>query len=226
MRWNDESSRDDDPHRLSVRSGCLLALVVYVAAYWLIDAMTNRPLNWQRTIAEFDLDEHQQAALEAYLADFTSTAPRASITNAKQIRSDSLERLFPECRFFRIGYRTRKSLLWNRSSTAGVVRQLTVAADFDRGEFVRLSREGNFEEFGELLAARNVRLTNQVEAELIWNGFRDVIGARGWNTGSHVRISETRWELNRHAGNGGAYWYAVTTDSEGTIEAAQLESEL
>lgn len=143
----------------------------------------------------------------------------------KEIKSEILEKLFPDHRFFSIQW--SESLHPDQTSEAHVIAQgyglsVNLALKKDGKDATELNSFGNYEEFGQLLAKANVRLLNYDDARLIWDGFCEA-NMKPWKDQGIEQINDTTWDLGVISINGVRYYYRLLLDRDGKVLSGNLQ---
>ena len=136
----------------------------------------------------------------------------------------SLKKLFPELRFFAVS--------WSELPTPGVNKPFSLALGMEytlvcdaNGKIVKeISHYGNYEPYGELLAAEKVSIRSSDDAKLVWEGFTD-LHQKHWKDNPAVKVSDTIWHLGDKTIRDVRYYYEVVLDAAQTIVSAKLHAD-
>lgn len=149
----------------------------------------------------------------------------ASVAEPVQLQTGVLRRLFPNHRFYLIG--------WNEHPVKGkrvMGLGFGIYYNFIVGtgnEITKLSGTGNFEDYGQFLSKNNVKIKNSEDARLVWLAFCD-IHQRLWHSRDLKQVSATEWYLGLYQTDEPFrkeefyFWYRIILDDNQKVTSARL----
>lgn len=147
----------------------------------------------------------------------------ADVAAPVQLKTDVLSRLFPNHRFYLIGWDEHPIKGKNVSSLGfGLYYNFVVGPD---NETTKLRGSGDFAEFGQFLSKNNIKIKNSEDARAVWLAFC-VINQKHWHSREFKQISPTEWHLGLHdypmAREHHYFWFQVHLDDNQTVTSAKL----
>lgn len=94
----------------------------------------------------------------------------------------------------------------------------------DADGLARLWHYGNYDDYGQLLAERRVRILDQHDAETVWTAFNE-LNLKQWGHAPPIRRSATVWDLGDNTRDGVHYHFEVRLDEGGFVVSGRLRSE-
>jgi hypothetical protein len=93
------------------------------------------------------------------------------------------------------------------------------------GKLVReIDHYGNYEPFGEFLAANRVTIRSPEDAKLVWEAFCD-LHQKHWKDQRAIKISDTVWHLGDTTIGNFHYYYQIILDADQTVVSAKLHAD-
>lgn len=172
-------------------------------------------------IAMPTLTEWQQKVVASYQR---WGAVEAQFSPWYELASPTLKQLFPGFRFFVVSY--SEIAVPGKEKFHGLAQGLsfTVVCQTD-GRFVkRFTHWGNYEQFGDVLAAQKVAITSAEDATLVWHAFCDLHQLHSKDLPA-IKISDTVWHLGDNTIDGVHYYHEVTLDSAQTVTSSELRAD-
>ena len=138
--------------------------------------------------------------------------PARSIDYCKELKGPAARRLFPDYRFF--------VCQWHEGS-AYFIDALALNKDRHLTSIGPLNRHD--QDFGEFLAEHKIKITDEKNARLVWDAYREIRRRHG-TTDTIEKVSDRLWRLGvkdgRHKGLGKAY-YEVRLNDDLTVKSAE-----
>lgn len=202
-------------------------------------------------------DNPDRSIIDAAVKDIARAYPKPRFQPPRmaepvQLETPALTRLFPEHRFYLLGWDEVPVDRGARLGRGYLGLYFTLAvppamSDVARSRPVRLDGYGygegrpswtpfppevmplgwkgfgNFRQFGNLLQRNGIKLESLEDATLIWRAFCDV-HVKKW-IGQHRQLWPTEWVLGETVSNGFRCGYYVTLDAEQRVTAANWVAE-
>lgn len=204
-------------------------LVVTKLKYFPIFPWFNDSWNTKR-LSPDNPDKH---LVDADVASLTagyikSGFAKAVVAEPVQLQTGVLGRLFPNHRFYLIG--------WDEQPVKGkkvIGLGLGLYYNFIIGtsnEITKLSGSGNFDEYGQFLSKNNIKIKSSEDARSVWLAFCD-IHQQPWHSRDLKQVSTTEWHLGLYQTDVPFrkeqfyFWYQIILGSDQKVTSAKLMSE-
>ncbi len=140
-----------------------------------------------------------------------------------EVKGHALQSVFPKHRFFLI--------VWNekvnepppgvpRLFGRGGVAKSPIAVDAE-GRGTEVGYHGNYEDFGNFLAANKVKITSPDDAQAVWDALCEI--ARWKREGQNEKVSDNEWRLGvRKTPVGGKLWFEVHLNDDSTVRSGAM----
>ena len=184
-----------------------------------------------------ELNPMQQQAVDDYVQkDERRTGELKVLADRNGIavvRSEALRRLFPAYRFVSVPWVYQADpQARNKYSIPGPL-SFTLVLD-ENGKNAMPARTGYLEEYGDLLHAEKIKITDEASAVLVRSALSDIYG---FGMGDkNLRHSESQWyvgyreypfrAISSYEEDREASYYLVTTDSDGIVKSGRLVNEV
>jgi hypothetical protein len=143
------------------------------------------------------------------------------VAEPMQVETPALARLFPEHRFYLIGWKiVRANTPEGRRAAVpllGLHYGLVVSPN---GEPIRMHND--YGDFGSLMKNAKVKLKSVDDAKLIWTAFHDANQKQMFEQASPRQVSPTEWDLGERQSDSRKYWCRITLDAKQTVVSAKL----
>jgi len=142
-----------------------------------------------------------------------------------ELPSPALKQLFPGLRFFATFW-TLRPIPGKEKETIGLPSELEIALILnpDGTSLKEVYTSGNYEPFGEFLAAHKIAIRSAADAKLVWEAFCD-LHLKHWKDQPAVKISDTVWHLGDTTIDRFHYYYEVVLDDDHVVKSAKLVAE-
>jgi hypothetical protein len=149
------------------------------------------------------------------------------------VASEALRKLFPDCHFVAVPWVYQADPQAMNKYSIPEILSFTLVLD-ENGKNAMPARTGYLEEYGQLLHAEKIKITDEGSAVLVRSALSDIYG---FGMGDkNVRHSESQWyvgyrenpfrAISSYEEVREASYYLVTTDSEGVVKSGRLVNEV
>ncbi len=102
--------------------------------------------------------------------------------------------------------------------------EYTLICDPDGELVAEIYHYGNYDSYGDFLAAKKISIRSPQDAKLVWEGFCDLY-QKHWKDNPAIKVSETVWHLGDNTIDGVHYYYEFVLDSSQLVTSARLHAD-